>query len=153
MREPIEFTVPFVRGKGRPRFTRGGVAYTDVKTKDGERAIKKAFVEAAKAQSPEWDAATPYYGSNPVSVFITTHKPLPKSTPKRVRSAYDTTKPDLDNVQKLVLDGMNKKAFYDDSQVVQITATKRMRTRLLQLETYVRVSPLEASGVVEDGEE
>ena len=33
-------------------------------------------------------------------------------------------KPDLDNAIKSILDGLNGVAYYDDKQVVQISATK-----------------------------
>ena len=35
------------------------------------------------------------------------------------------TKPDADNVAKLVLDALNKTAYDDDNQVVKITALKK----------------------------
>lgn len=143
MRKAVEFTVPFVRGKGRPRFTRGGVVYTDAKTKRAEEAIRAAFIEAARKQSPEWSTYEPYFGDIPVRLTLITHKPLPKTTPKRVYSAFDTTRPDIDNCFKCGMDALNRIAFRDDSQVVEITAMKRDRVRDYPEETFIRVAPVE----------
>ena len=110
-----------VRGKGRPRFTRGGHAYTPKATRDYEMAIREAF-ENAPGRPPE-----PFSG--PIAVSIMTYRQLPKSTPKSVSSEPDTHKPDIDNVAKIVLDALNGVAWEDDAQVVSLTASKLDRTR------------------------
>ena len=57
--------------------------------------------------------------------------PIPKSTPKSRKAAMlekiiqHTKKPDLDNLQKAVLDALNGTAWEDDSQIVRITAEKK----------------------------
>lgn len=110
-----------VRGKGRPRFTRGGHAYTPKATRDYEMAIREAY-ENATGRPPE-----PFSG--PISVCIMTYRQLPKSTPKSVISEPDTHKPDIDNVAKIVLDALNGVAWEDDAQVVSLTVSKLKRTR------------------------
>lgn len=110
-----------VMGKGRPRFTRGGHAYTPKGTRDYERAIREAF-ENAPGRPPE-----PFSG--PVSVCIKTYRQLPKSTPKSVIREPDTHKPDADNVAKVVLDALNGVAWIDDAQVTSLTVVKLDRTR------------------------
>lgn len=110
-----------VRGKGRPRFTRGGHAYTPKGTRDYERAIREAF-ENAPGRPPE-----PFSG--PISVCIMTYRQLPKSTPKSVIREHDTHKPDADNVAKVVLDALNGVAWVDDAQVTSLTIAKLDRTR------------------------
>lgn len=110
-----------VRGKGRPRFTRSGRPYTPKATRDYEVAIRKAF-ENAHGRPPE-----PFSG--PISVCIMTYRQLPKSTPKSVISEPDMHKPDIDNVAKIVLDALNGVAWWDDAQVVSLTASKLDRTR------------------------
>jgi len=65
-----------------------------------------------------------------VSVTVTCCFPIPKSTPKKHLQAMreglirHIKKPDGDNVGKAVLDGLNKVAFADDSQVAQFTVAK-----------------------------
>lgn len=110
-----------VRGKGRPRFTRGGRPYTPKATRDYEEAIRDAF-ENAPGRPPE-----PFSG--PIVVSIMTYRQLPKSTPKSVIREPDTHKPDADNVAKVVLDALNGVAWEDDAQVVSLTVSKLNRTR------------------------
>lgn len=110
-----------VRGKGRPRFTRGGHAYTPKGTRDYERAIREAY-ENAPRRPPE-----PFSG--PIAVCIMTYRQLPKLTPKRVLSEPDTHKPDADNIAKVVLDALNGVAWLDDAQVTSLTVVKLDRTR------------------------
>lgn len=110
-----------VRGKGRPRFTRGGPVYTPKGTRDYERAIREAF-ENAPGRPPE-----PFSG--PIDVTIVTSRQLPKSTPKSVIREPDTHKPDADNVAKIVLDALNGVAWLDDAQVTSLTVVKLDRER------------------------
>lgn len=110
-----------VTGKGRPRFTRGGHAYTPKSTRDYERAIVEAYLNAS--QRPR----EPFSG--PIAVSIMTCRQLPKSTPKSVYSEPDTHKPDIDNIAKIVLDALNGVAWVDDSQVVYLQVNKLNRTR------------------------
>ena len=110
-----------VRGKGRPRFTRGGRPYTPKATRDYERAIREAF-ENANGRPPE-----PFSG--PIAVCIMTYRQLPNSAPKSVISEQDTHKPDIDNVAKIVLDALNGVAWKNDAQVVSLTVSKLNRTR------------------------
>ena len=110
-----------VMGKGRPRFTRGGHAYTPKATRDYERAIREAFENAPGRQREPF--------SGPIAVSIITYRQLPKSTPKSVIIEPDTHKPDIDNVAKIVLDALNGVAWEDDAQVVSLTVSKLKRTR------------------------
>lgn len=110
-----------VKGKGRPRFTRGGHAYTPKATRDYERAIREAFENApGRPQEPF---------SGPIEVCIMTRRQLPNSTPKSVIREPDTHKPDVDNVAKIVLDALNGVAWVDDAQVTSLAVSKLKRTR------------------------
>lgn len=62
-----------------------------------------------------------------VSFFV----PKPKSKHRKNSDPYPhpTSKPDLDNYVKLVLDGMNGIVYNDDSQVVSIEAHKHWAPR------------------------
>lgn len=116
----IEFTVPGVpRGKGRPRFARTGRAYTPAETAAYENLVKLAYLQAAG------DAIGP---QGAISLHVTAMMPIPASASAKRRAAMlgapHTKCPDLDNVLKAVLDGLNGAAFNDDSQVATITAQK-----------------------------
>lgn len=110
--------------KGRPRFSTRGkfpVAYTPEKTKTYESEVgmmAKVAMGASKALE------------GPLEAFIYVTFPVPLSyTKKRTEACLKgfeqhTKKPDLDNVVKSVIDGMDKIVFDNDSQITSIHATK-----------------------------
>ena len=49
----VEFFVPEIRGKGRPRFTRNGHAFTDEKTRNYENLVKLLAMQAMKDAGAE----------------------------------------------------------------------------------------------------
>lgn len=109
------------RGKGRPRFTRTGRVYTPTETAQYESLVGLGYRNSAKG----------YKFTSPVRVTIKAfHKP-PKGKPKKVTEnmlnghILPTKKPDLDNIAKIILDGLNKVAWDDDTQVVEMMVTKR----------------------------
>ena len=118
----IDFSVPFVRGKGRVRFVRAtGRAYTPDATASAMEQIRMAYAKAANGiKAPKGVA---------VCVNIYTRRPMPKSRPKRVEWEHDIFKPNIDNICKLVLDALNGVAWYDDTQVISIDAFKCDRER------------------------
>lgn len=123
------FYVPFVLGKGRARFMKGsGRAYTPRKTADAMESIRAAYAAAGGSKAPE--------GAE-VSVHITTIRPLPKTTPRRIEDEPDVHKPDVDNIAKLVLDALNGVAWEDDAQVTDLVVGKCRRTRGVEPRTYV----------------
>ena len=108
------------QGKGRPRFTNGRV-YTPAKTINYESVVGLSYRNSAKG----------YKFTSPVRVTIKVfHKP-PKNKSKKVTEdmlsgrILPTKKPDLDNVAKIILDGLNKVAWEDDTQVVEMMVIKR----------------------------
>lgn len=114
----IEFFVPGVPvPQGRPRFsTRGGYprAYDDKKS----RAWKDAITLAAKTHKVR-------LMEGPIEVFLTFHMPRPKGIPKNV--FWHSKRPDLDNLVKAVLDGLQGHAFKDDGQIAMLVAEKKYR--------------------------
>lgn len=112
------------RAKGRPRTTvRGGFAtvYTDAKTKKYEASVADLSRKAMREKPPI---------SGAISVSLRFRMPIPKSETKPVKAAMaagevpHTSKPDIDNLQKAILDGMNGIVFVDDSQIVRSFTTK-----------------------------
>lgn len=125
--------------KGRPRFTRKGVAYTPDQTKAFEKHVNLcARVSGARG------------GTSPCIVFITSVFEAPASWPKgkreRARQGLEpmTSKPDIDNLIKAVLDGAQGEgaAFLDDRQVIAVVA---MKTYGEKAGTVVDVFPVEAT--------
>jgi len=110
--------------KGRPRFSTRGkfpVAYTPAKTKTYEDEVR---LIATKAKG----SGSTLEGSVGVFIYITFS--VPQSYSKRKREAClsgeqkHTKKPDLDNVAKALIDGMNGIIFKDDSQITSLHVTK-----------------------------
>lgn len=123
MRE-FEFEVETTpKGKARPRFVRRGnfvQTYTPKATHDYEQLIAEQFLLQG---GTVFDY--PY-----LEMKITAYFPIPKSTKKSERLLLETgcvpydKKPDIDNVVKAVLDGLNKVAYEDDKQVVKLKVCK-----------------------------
>lgn len=110
------------QGKARPRFSRkSGVVYTPAKTAKYEKTIAEAYVDAGGKCIP----ADRY-----VSVTVCAFFPIPKSYSIAKRQACidrdlrPDKKPDMDNILKAVLDALNKVAYEDDKQVVELIGRK-----------------------------
>lgn len=113
------------QGKARPRvvqnrYTGKSVAYTPIKTGNYEDLIRWSY----KAAGGE------YLGEKVLQVDIKAFYPIPKafSKGKRIDAINGfmrpTSKPDCDNIVKVVLDALNGVAYYDDKQVVSVSCNK-----------------------------
>ena len=112
------------KGKGRPRFSKVGgfvKTYTDQKTRDYESLISKA-ARTAMGETP------PMEGALHMSLLICCSIPKTWSKKKRLQALhgelYPTTKPDLDNICKIVADSMNGIVYTDDKQIISLKAIK-----------------------------
>lgn len=132
----VDFAVPFVAGKQRPRVLRNGGAFTPKKTREAETAIAEAYRAASNDRYGRVLVAPKH---EPVSVVITTERPLPTSRPKHLKSEPDTYTPDWDNIAKLC-DGLNGVAWHDDAQVTTACVIKRPRRRNVSQTTSITVS-------------
>ncbi len=122
--EEVEFEVKHRPvGKARPRFTMKGFAYTPKTTREFESAIRK---EAKKAMN----GRSPFGKETEVTMRIDFTFHVLKSWPKKKREHYlatqapKITKPDIDNLEKSVLDALNGVVYEDDACVCEITVTK-----------------------------
>lgn len=113
------------QGKGRPRFTRSGRAYTPAKTKAYEDRIKAATWAVMKQRLLEPT-------DRPVYVEIIAFMEIPKSWSKvkKIKAEFGAirhqTKPDLDNIVKAALDGISgpNGIILDDKQVHTLKCQK-----------------------------
>lgn len=107
--------------KARPRMTRKGVMYSDLKTVHYEAKIRNEAVRVMANSEPL---------ETPVAVYLYFRLPVPESySKKRLEACLSgfetpTKKPDIDNLAKSVLDGMNGTIFLDDKQVVSLHLKK-----------------------------
>ena len=119
----VEFTVPGTPvAKGRPRFVNRGrfvQAYTPDKTYNYEQLVKLAWMQAGCEKL-----------NGPIIAQITAYMPIPKSESKKKKAAMEaglilpTSRLDLDNICKAILDALNKIAYDDDGQIVELHARK-----------------------------
>ena len=112
--------------KGRPRFAPSigpgyGHAYTPKKTLEAEKQIL-ALTLPDKPSTP-----FQYWAS----VELIFNMPIPKSMPKRYQllaasnEVIHTKKPDLDNLEKTILDALNGVFYRDDSIIYRVEKVKR----------------------------
>lgn len=118
----INFIVPGTPvGKARPRVTRSGRVYTPESTAQAEEAIRQAAQQAMYGLEPM---------EGPLVATLAFIMPIPTSWSKRHRDdaltgvMAHTSRPDLDNLIKTVLDALNGIAYSDDKQIVRLGATK-----------------------------
>ena len=94
--------------KRRVRMTKTGRTYTDIKTIHDLDMVRESYTGE-------------FYEDCPVALHIVIYKQLPKSN--KGEKPF-ITKPDIDNVIKCVMDGLNGVAYADDRQVTLIVAEK-----------------------------
>jgi Holliday junction resolvase RusA-like endonuclease len=111
------------QGKGRPRFTREGRAYTPSKTAAYESIVRACYMAACKSD--------PFPKDVPLVVTIEAIFGLSKSDSTKKQQAKlcgmvrPTKKADADNIAKIVCDSLNGIAYHDDSQVTTLHVIKR----------------------------
>lgn len=128
----MKFTIPGPPvGKGRPRATiRGGKTckgyvgmYTDTKTIRYENDVRNSFHQQIGT------SFIPMQGC--IALTITAYFPILKSTPKKYIPNMLTgilkpdKKPDIDNIAKIITDGLNNVLYIDDKQITSLTVKKR----------------------------
>ena len=135
----VYFFVPGkVQGKARPRFSsRSGTVYTPGRTKSYERQIAEAY---AAQHGPCFEGA--------VMVVIEAVFPVPKSWTRAKKAEamagkLPPGKPDIDNILKVVLDGLNGIAYEDDKQVVLTQCKKVYADTTRPAGLQVHVIPME----------
>jgi Holliday junction resolvase RusA-like endonuclease len=151
-RAAVAFVIPGeVVGKGRARsgvLMRGGkpvmgkggrpiiTHHTPEKTVNYEALVKLAG-QTAMAGKP------PIEGAVFLAMRIYVVPPASWSNKKRAAALagdiYPTTKPDVDNVEKAISDGLNEIVWVDDKQVVDVVKSKRYAETA---GVHVEVTPL-----------
>jgi Holliday junction resolvase RusA-like endonuclease len=117
----VQLIIPGVpHGKARPKVTTiNGIAraYTPSKTVEYENLVKLAW-----GRQPPLDGA--------IVADIVAYYAIPASWSKRKTdqalcgAIVPQTKPDADNISKVILDALNHIAYKDDSQVVDLRVRK-----------------------------
>jgi Holliday junction resolvase RusA-like endonuclease len=106
-------------GKQRARVTKWGT-YTPEKTVNYETYVKELY--AVKYPDTKLKGA--------LGIYIAAYISIPKSTSKKnsadmfINKIRPTKKPDASNILKIVEDALNKVAYDDDSQIIDVAVFK-----------------------------
>jgi Holliday junction resolvase RusA-like endonuclease len=125
--------------KARPRMTRRGFAYTPAHTRKYE-AHGRLAAQLAMDGRPPIDV--------PVRIELLVELPAPASWSKRkstdaiTGSIRPTSRPDVDNYLKAILDAINTIVVADDAQVVEVYAKKKFSVAPKMIAT---IFPLDAT--------
>lgn len=120
-------------GKGRPRMTRRGHAYTPKLTADHERNICAVFASKYPGHEPL---------DGPLEMVVLAYFQIPKSASRKAQEDMatgvirPTKKPDADNLLKLCADALTGRAYRDDSQLV-VAAVEKWYSRTPHVEIKV----------------
>lgn len=110
-------------GKARPKFRGAGfkvITYTPPATKKYEKEVARIYKQSAGV----------LYTEIPLRVRILAKFPIPESWSKKNKEKAlkceikPNKKPDLDNIAKIILDGLNGVAYTDDKQVTSLEIEK-----------------------------
>lgn len=122
----IRFSVPGKPfGKQRPRVVHNGSfskAYTPKETVNYENLVRLMYSNAARGRM--------FRPGEMLDVRIIAYYEIPKSVSKKKRKAMlehrirPTSKPDVDNIEKIICDSLNLVAYHDDSAIVDAQVRK-----------------------------
>lgn len=112
----MTFTVPSRPvPKARPRLGKFGNVYTPKRTSDYEKTVREAFMAGGGIRARKINA--------PVHIKMYFYMPTAVKNKDRP-TAPSVSRPDIDNLIKAILDGLNGVAYADDSQVFRLEAVK-----------------------------
>lgn len=117
----ISFEIPGKpMGKQRARTLKNGHSYTPKETVNYETLVRQIFI----TQHFERQL------TGAIEAEITAYFPIPMSASKKKREQMisgeirPTTKPDWDNIGKIICDSLNNLAYHDDAYIVECTVKK-----------------------------
>ena len=103
--------------KARARVTKSGFSYTPESTVSYENLIKLAWQDSQQSKLPDVE----------LTASLTFEFQVPKAKLSKFNKGIyipHTSKPDLDNLAKSVLDALNGLAYTDDSQISFLQVSK-----------------------------
>lgn len=103
--------------KGRPRFSRAKNfvrTYTPKKTSDFENEVYYSFMEKFGSK----------YKNDPRPIIMEVKMFSKISSVRKGEILPNTKRPDLDNLEKAIYDGLSEIAYLDDSQIYKHTTSK-----------------------------
>ena len=125
MQNIINFTVPGKpHGKDRPRFRKIGnyvSTYNTKQTKEYEKLVKLSALEQCKSQFDK-----DYTGTIKMSIkaYFKPNKSISKKKYNLLIGKSFLSKPDVDNIAKIIFDSLNGVAYKDDKQIAMLKIEK-----------------------------
>lgn len=107
-----------VTGKQRPKVTTYGT-YTPAKTRHYEELVRLRYKQACKLPPAKGEVAVN------ITAYLTPAQSLSKKKKAELLKCNPLKTPDVDNIAKIVLDGLNKVAWDDDKQVTTLHVFKQ----------------------------
>jgi len=115
----VTFCIPGeARGKPRPRFNRAGGAFNAPIVKFYEGLVREIAAEAMAGGEP-------LAGPLSVSVAMWREPPASWTSKRKAEEHWCVSKPDADNMVKMIFDAMNKLVYRDDAQITHLEVTKK----------------------------
>lgn len=113
------------KGKGRPVFCRKG-KYVSVKTPEDTVSYENLVKIEYRNQTDDFRFLDESYLRMDIIAYYSIPKSVSKKKVAQMLSGEirPTKKPDLDNIAKVIADALNKIAYHDDSQIVELTVKK-----------------------------
>lgn len=125
--QTVRFTVPGPpKGKARARTVKGRGGQTFSYTPEGT-VLYENLIKTSYLQQPN---NLIFNDGQPLKVVVQAFYDIPKSYSKKKRKQMlageirPTKKPDIDNIAKCILDALNKVAYRDDTQVIELVMKK-----------------------------
>ena len=113
-------------GKQRPRFSKKG-KFVSVVTPDKTVNYETWALSCYMEEFGHFDKM-----EGPLDISIRSYYPIPKKYQKPkymelilAEKLFPLVKPDVDNVSKIILDALNKYAYDDDKQAIDLHTSKR----------------------------
>lgn len=130
----IEFFIPILPiAKERPRSGKFGF-YTPSKTKCFELEIRKQALCARQSGGIH----EPISSITPLYARIEFYFPIPSSKIKKINNNdKKITKPDIDNLIKSTLDGLQGIIFEDDKQICSLYSSKMYHHEMIGIYIYI----------------
>lgn len=104
-------------GKGRPRLSRWGV-YTPTKTVNYENLVRFSYLQSTNDKFIDCDLKIEIWA------IFEPIKSISQKKQKELMNKPYRKKPDIDNITKSILDGLNGIAYQDDNQITELVVHK-----------------------------
>lgn len=126
------------KGKDRPRRAKYGGVYTPKPTKDYEKKVKESYIKEVEKDNFFTEGVS-------IKAKIIINYSVEASANKREKQKKldnlikPNKKPDIDNIVKILLDGLNGVAYDDDKQITSLECYKQYTEKEPYIEMWLDI--------------